>query len=31
LSLGAIEWAKSFSWDESARQMLDYCEEIIRK
>lgn len=26
---GAIDWAKSFDWDISARQMLQYCEYVI--
>lgn len=28
LSHGAIEWAREFSWDESARSMLDFCREL---
>ncbi|MBI5324671.1 MAG: glycosyltransferase family 4 protein [Ignavibacteriae bacterium] len=31
LSLGAVEWAKTFSWDNSAELMLNRCEEIIDK
>lgn len=30
LSEGAIEWAKSFSWDKSADEMIDYMEEILK-
>ncbi len=26
---GALDWAKSFDWDNSARQMLQYCEDVI--
>jgi len=29
LQNGAIEWAKTFNWDISARQMLQFCEDII--
>lgn len=28
LSEGALEWAKKFSWDSSANQMLDLCRRI---
>ncbi len=31
LSEGAVEWAKTFSWDNSAELMLKRCEEIINK
>lgn len=31
LSQGSIEWAKSFSWDKSADEMLDLIEKIIKK
>ena len=30
LSTGAIEWAKSFSWDTSAKQMLELIEKVLR-
>jgi glycosyltransferase involved in cell wall biosynthesis len=29
LSVGALEWAKSFSWDDSARAMIKACEASI--
>ena len=29
LSEGAVAWAKSFSWDESARKMIEFCEKVI--
>ncbi len=29
LSNGAITWAKSFSWDKSAEEMLQKCQEVI--
>ncbi len=29
LSQGAVDWAGSFSWDESARLMIEKCEEVI--
>lgn len=29
LNQGSIEWAKSFSWDDSAKLMLKRCEEVI--
>ena len=29
LSTGAIEWAKNFSWDKSADEMLNKCIEVI--
>ncbi len=29
LSQGAVEWARSFSWDEEARKMMNLCEQII--
>lgn len=29
LSLGAIEWAKNFSWDKSAEAMIDYMKFVI--
>lgn len=29
LSIGAVKWAESFSWDDSARKMMILCEEII--
>ncbi len=29
LSQGAVDWAGSFSWDESARLMVVKCEEVI--
>lgn len=31
LSNGALEWAKSFSWDDSARAMLAKCQEVINQ
>lgn len=31
LSDGAVHWANQFSWDNSARQMLDLCYKVIRK
>ena len=30
LSLGAINWAKSFDWDISADKMLEKCEDVIK-
>ncbi|MDQ1266211.1 MAG: hypothetical protein QG635_1363, partial [Bacteroidota bacterium] len=30
LSKGAVEFASSFSWDESARMMLEVCEMTIK-
>jgi len=30
LSEGAIQWAKSFDWNTSAKQMLAKCEEVIK-
>jgi len=30
LSTGAIEWAKSFSWDTSAKHMLELIEKVLR-
>lgn len=29
LSEGAVRWAKTFSWDESARLMIKKCEKVI--
>lgn len=29
LSIGSLEWAKSFSWDNSAIKMLEVCKRII--
>jgi len=29
LSEGALQWAKNFSWDKSAQQMLDYIKFVI--
>ncbi len=29
LSEGAVSWAKTFSWDKSAVQMLDRCNEVV--
>lgn len=29
LSRGAIEWARSFSWDESSRAMEQTCKEVV--
>lgn len=31
LSLGAIEWAKNFSWDKSAERMMDLITKILNK
>jgi glycosyltransferase involved in cell wall biosynthesis len=31
LSQGAVQWAKSFSWDDSAELMIQYCNDIIEK
>ncbi len=31
LSEGAVQWAKSFSWDDSAELMIQYCNDIIEK
>ncbi len=31
LSNGALEWAKSFSWDDSANAMLDFCSKVIHQ
>lgn len=31
LSLGSLEWAKSFSWDNSAIKMLEVCKRIIEE
>ncbi|MCX7908145.1 MAG: glycosyltransferase family 4 protein [Ignavibacteria bacterium] len=31
LSLGAIEWAKNFSWEKSSHQMLELLEKIVQK
>lgn len=31
LSEGAVEWAKQFSWDDSAEKMINLCNEIIEK
>lgn len=31
LSNGAVEWARQFSWDDSANKMLELCEKIIEK
>jgi glycosyltransferase involved in cell wall biosynthesis len=31
LSEGAVEWAKTFSWDNSAELMMKRCEDIIYK
>jgi glycosyltransferase involved in cell wall biosynthesis len=29
LQLGALRWASSFTWERSAREMLDRCEQVI--
>ena len=29
LSEGAVHWASSFTWDRSAREMLELCEHTI--
>jgi len=29
LSEGAVSWAKSFSWDNSSKLMLDRCKEVV--
>lgn len=29
LQKGAIEWARSFNWEISAHQMLQYCQDVI--
>lgn len=31
LSQGAVEWAKEFSWDKSADQMIEKCKDVIKK
>lgn len=31
LSIGAIEWAKTFSWDKSATEMIDIMDSILTK
>jgi glycosyltransferase involved in cell wall biosynthesis len=31
LSRDSVEWARSFSWDESARIMIDKCERVIEE
>jgi len=30
LSEGAVTWAKTFSWDNSAKEMLNVCEEVVK-
>ncbi len=29
LSAGSVKWAKSFSWDNSAQMMIEYCNKVI--
>lgn len=31
LNVGAVNWAKTFSWDNSAKLMLHRCEEVVEK
>ena len=30
LSIGAIDWAKNFSWDKSATEMIEMMENVIK-
>jgi glycosyltransferase involved in cell wall biosynthesis len=30
LNEGAVKWAKSFSWDKSAEEMMKVCEEVVK-